>query len=83
MIVTIVYFGVAVLCTYPFRTVILKVVIDPSKPDSFDKGASAVLGFLASLFWPLFLGCFIAFSLSKKIWLKLTDENADREKINR
>ena len=79
MIITVVYIVGVILCVYPFSRILLDYTVISSKPDSMDIGFSIFGALFGAMIWPIFLTAYLAYKLSKTIWMKFMDET-EKEK---
>lgn len=82
MVLTVLYFTVAVLVVWPMAQLAMREFVgEPwGRADAFDRGMSVFTGSFAAAFWPLIVACWIGWRVSRAIWTRVLDLNPDDER---
>jgi hypothetical protein len=77
----VIYFGIAVLCVWPFSRMVdgMFGVADP--PEPLDRFFSVVMGTMTALLWPIILVALVGWRASRAIWTRVLDLDDKRERV--
>jgi hypothetical protein len=77
MILTYIYFGIAIICVYPISEMMKK---DLYMDDFSDKAFVVFMSCAASLFWPIVVSAVFMYTISKWVWKGVQhDKEADSQ----